>query len=148
MWVTSLDVCNIYTYLLENFSESDILSHFYISIICWGWEWCLRDNISMAWCSYDPPSEQSCHTKVNCLCCYTGKSLLFWSISPSSSWYSLKLLFSLNNLKDWKHLHAGFHYPSFYNFIADFFEQPQDPVSKQIINHLLQLVIKSLVQFS
>ena len=57
MWVISLDVCNIYTYLLGNFSESDILSHFYISIICWGWGWCLRDNISMAWCSYDPPSE-------------------------------------------------------------------------------------------
>jgi uncharacterized protein DUF6698 len=50
----------------------------------------------------------------------------------------LKLVFSLNNSKDWKHLHAGFHYPSFYNFIADFFEGHQDPASKQNINHLLQ----------
>jgi uncharacterized protein DUF6698 len=67
-------------------------------------------------------------TQVSPYCCL--------SVSPFR--YLLKLIFSLNNSKDWKHLHAGFHYPSFYNFIADFFEGHQDTVSKQNITRLLQ----------
>jgi hypothetical protein len=62
----------------------------------------------------------------------------YYCLGISLFLYLLKLVFSLNNSKDWKHLHAGFHYPSFYNFIADFFEAHQDPVSKQNINDLLQ----------
>lgn len=58
--------------------------------------------------------------------------------SPFSDICLPKLVFSLNNSRDWKHLHAGFHYPSFYNFICDFFEEDQDPVSKQNVNSLLQ----------
>lgn len=49
-----------------------------------------------------------------------------------------KLLFSLNTASDWVHQHAGFHYPSFYNFIVDFFEEAQDMSSKKSVDDLLQ----------
>jgi hypothetical protein len=49
-----------------------------------------------------------------------------------------KLIFSLNTARDWKQEHAGFNYPSFYNFIVDFFEDANDDDSKDAVNELLQ----------
>jgi hypothetical protein len=52
----------------------------------------------------------------------------------------------LNSARDWKQEHAGFYYPSFYNFIVDFFEdaaqdaasEDPDDVSTTAVNELLQ----------
>ena len=33
-------------------------------------------------------------------------------------------MFALSSAQEWKKEHAGIHYPSFYNFIVDFFENP------------------------
>ncbi|KAF8148024.1 hypothetical protein B0H34DRAFT_738022 [Crassisporium funariophilum] len=49
-----------------------------------------------------------------------------------------QLVFSLNDSREWKHVYAGLHYPSLYNFIVDFFELPEDPASKLNITCLLQ----------
>jgi hypothetical protein len=51
---------------------------------------------------------------------------------------TVKLVFSLNSAREWKPEHAGFHYPSFYNFIVDFFEDTDDEDSKKAANELLQ----------
>ncbi|KAF8955095.1 hypothetical protein BDZ97DRAFT_1620698, partial [Flammula alnicola] len=60
-------------------------------------------------------------------------------VSPRSIAYAaVQLIFSLSNAKDWTHLHAGVHYPSFYNFVTNFFEGAQDPVSKRGVSLLLQ----------
>jgi hypothetical protein len=44
----------------------------------------------------------------------------------------------MNSARDWKQEHAGFHYPSFYNFIVDFFENAEDNNSTSVVNKLLQ----------
>ena len=44
----------------------------------------------------------------------------------------------MNSSRDWKQEHAGFHYPSFYNFIVDFFEDTEDDISTSTVNELLQ----------
>jgi hypothetical protein len=44
----------------------------------------------------------------------------------------------MNSARDWKQEHAGFHYPSFYNFIVDFFEDAEDNISTSAVNKLLQ----------
>ena len=50
-----------------------------------------------------------------------------------------KLIFLLNSARDWKQEHAGFHYPSFYNFIVDFFEDAaEDNLSTTAVNKILQ----------
>jgi hypothetical protein len=51
---------------------------------------------------------------------------------------AFKLIFSLNSAKEWKKEHAGFHYPSFYNFVVDFFEDSSDSVSTSAVTELLQ----------
>jgi hypothetical protein len=47
-------------------------------------------------------------------------------------------MFSLNSARDWKHEHAGWHYPSFYNFIVDFFEDAKDDYSINAVNEFIQ----------
>lgn len=62
-------------------------------------------------------------------------------ITPSSSvadWSPLKLVFSLGSAREWKREHAGFHYPSFYNFIVDYLEDPRDETSQRDVNELLK----------
>jgi hypothetical protein len=44
----------------------------------------------------------------------------------------------MNSARDWKQEHANFHYPSFYNFIVDYFEDAEDGDSTTTINELLQ----------
>ena len=50
----------------------------------------------------------------------------------------LKLIFSLNSARDWKQEHGGFYYPSFYNFVVDFFEDDDDDILDSPGNRLLR----------
>jgi len=60
-------------------------------------------------------------------------------ITPSvTNWSLLKLVFALGSAWEWKRKHASFHYPSFYNFIVDYLENPQDETSQRDINELLK----------
>jgi len=60
-------------------------------------------------------------------------------VTPRSIAYAAtQLVFSLNSARDWKTEHAGFHYPSFYNFIVDFFEDADNDDSTNAVNELLQ----------
>ena len=47
-------------------------------------------------------------------------------------------MFSLCSARDWKKKHAGFHFPTFYNFIVDTFEDPKDDLAKTCADELLQ----------
>ena len=47
-------------------------------------------------------------------------SFLMFTLPPP------KLIFSLSTAREWKHKHNGFYYPSFYDFIVDFFEDAED----------------------
>ena len=47
-------------------------------------------------------------------------------------------MFSLCSAWDWKKKHAGFHFPTFYNFIVDTFEDPEDDLAKTCADKLLQ----------
>jgi len=49
-----------------------------------------------------------------------------------------KLVFSLNSAREWKQEHDGFHYPSFYNFIVDFFEDVDDETTNASVNELFE----------
>jgi len=49
-----------------------------------------------------------------------------------------KLVFSLSSARDWKKHHAGFHFTTFYNFIVDTFEDPEDEVARRSTIELLQ----------
>jgi len=42
--------------------------------------------------------------------------------------FSAQLVFALNSSWDWRQEHAGFHYPSFYNFIVDLLEDEDSPL--------------------
>jgi len=46
-----------------------------------------------------------------------------------SDWFFFKLVFTLGTAWEWKHKHAGFHYPVFYNFVVDYLEVPKDEMS-------------------
>ena len=50
-----------------------------------------------------------------------------------------QLIFSLSTAQEWKCYHNGFHYPSFYNFLIDFFEDIdlEDVASQENIDELL-----------
>lgn len=49
-----------------------------------------------------------------------------------------KLVFSLSSARDWKKHHAGFHFTTFYNFIVDMFEDPEDEPARKSATELLQ----------
>jgi hypothetical protein len=49
-----------------------------------------------------------------------------------------KLVFALTSARDWKKHHAGFHFTTFYNFIVDTFEDPEDEVARSSSIELLQ----------
>jgi hypothetical protein len=58
-------------------------------------------------------------------------------MTPSS--YCLpKLVFSLCSARDWKKQHARFHFPTFYNFIVDTFEDPKGEAAEETIDKLLK----------
>ena len=42
-----------------------------------------------------------------------------------------KLIFSLSTAQEWKREHNGFHYPTFYNFIVDVFEDVEDDTAQK-----------------
>jgi hypothetical protein len=42
-----------------------------------------------------------------------------------------QLIFSLGTAREWKHKHNRFHYPSFYDFIVNFFEDIEDSTAKE-----------------
>lgn len=63
---------------------------------------------------------------------------LLISLTFNSSHFLSKLVFSLCSAKDWKKKHAGFHFPSFYNFILDTLENPEDDLEKKCADELLQ----------
>ena len=50
-----------------------------------------------------------------------------------------QLVFSLSTVQEWKRYHNGFHYPSFYNFLIDFFEDVdlEDVATQENIDKLL-----------
>jgi len=50
-----------------------------------------------------------------------------------------QLVFSLSTAQEWKRYHNGFHYPSFYNFLIDFFEDVdlEDVATQENIDKLL-----------
>lgn len=59
-------------------------------------------------------------------------------VTPRAIAYAAtQLVFSLNTSPDWRHKHVGFHYPSFYNFIVDYFEDVDDDISKKANFELL-----------
>ena len=49
----------------------------------------------------------------------------------------LKLVFA-PSAKEWKKHHAGFHFPSLYNFIVDMFEDPEGDEAKKTNKELLK----------
>lgn len=50
-----------------------------------------------------------------------------------------KLVFALCGARDWKKKYAGFHFPTFYNFIVDNFEDVEnDDLAKTSADELLQ----------
>jgi hypothetical protein len=60
-------------------------------------------------------------------------------VTPRAIAYiATQLVFSLNTSRDWRYEHAGFHYPSFYNFIVDYFEDAEDDISKEANVELLR----------
>ncbi|KAH9968067.1 hypothetical protein BC827DRAFT_1170023 [Russula dissimulans] len=60
-------------------------------------------------------------------------------VTPRSNAYSAtQLIFALNSSRGWKREHAGFHYPTLYNFLVDYFEDAVDPTSKSSVHELLQ----------
>jgi len=48
-----------------------------------------------------------------------------------------QLIFSLSMAQEWKHEHNGFHYPLFYDFIIDFFEDIEDNTAQKNVDELL-----------
>ncbi len=48
-----------------------------------------------------------------------------------------KLIFSLGTAQEWKHKHNGFNYPSFYDFIVDFFEDIEDNTAQKNADDVL-----------
>jgi hypothetical protein len=48
-----------------------------------------------------------------------------------------QLIFSLSTAQEWKREHNGFHYPTFYNFIIDFFEDIEDDAAQKNVDQLL-----------
>jgi hypothetical protein len=48
-----------------------------------------------------------------------------------------QLIFSLSTAQEWKREHNGFHYPIFYNFIVDFFEDIEDDAGQKNADELL-----------
>jgi hypothetical protein len=48
-----------------------------------------------------------------------------------------KLIFSLGTAQEWTHEHNGFHYPTFYDFIVDFFEDVEDDTAQKHTDDLL-----------
>lgn len=48
-----------------------------------------------------------------------------------------KVLFALSTAGEWGDEHGGFHYPSFYNFVVDFFEDADDEAQEDV-KELLQ----------
>ncbi len=53
-------------------------------------------------------------------------------------WFFFKLVFTLGTAREWKHEHAGFHYPVFYNFIIDYLEVPKDEMLQRDVNKLIK----------
>ena len=49
-----------------------------------------------------------------------------------------QLVFALSSAKEWKKTHSGFHFPAFYNFIVDAFEDPEDDEAKKSTKELLK----------
>lgn len=67
-----------------------------------------------------------------------ASTLRLSQVTPRAIAYTAtQLVFSLNTSRDWRHEHAGFHYPSFYNFIVDYFEDVDDDLSKKANAELL-----------
>ena len=48
-----------------------------------------------------------------------------------------QLIFSLSTAREWKREHNGFHYPSFYDFVVDYFEDVEDDTVLENTNELL-----------
>jgi hypothetical protein len=48
-----------------------------------------------------------------------------------------QLIFSLSTAQEWKRYHNGFHYPTFYNFLVDFFEDIEDDAAQENVDELL-----------
>jgi hypothetical protein len=48
-----------------------------------------------------------------------------------------KLIFSLSTAREWKHEHNGFYYPSFYDFVVDFFEDAEDNTAQKNADDVL-----------
>jgi len=57
-----------------------------------------------------------------------------------ANFFFLKLVFALSSVPGWpgKKRHAGFHFPSLYNFIVDTFEDPKGEIAKKNIEELLK----------
>jgi len=72
--------------------------------------------------------------------CVTGQSIayaatqvhraLLVSLTFHSLCFLLKLVLALTSAKAWKKKHAGFHFPTFYNFIVDIFKDPEDDITR------------------
>ncbi len=60
-------------------------------------------------------------------------------VTPHTITYAAtQLVFSLNTSREWRKEHAGFHYPLFYNFLVDYFEDVEDDFSKEANEELLR----------
>jgi len=63
-------------------------------------------------------------------------SYLFWLL-PHVHPPPPKLIFSLSTAREWKRKHNGFYYPSFYDFVVDFFEDAEDDTAQKNADDVL-----------
>jgi len=79
-------------------------------------------------------------SKVTSRWCNVANTLnLNGQVTPRAIAYAAtQLVFSLNTSREWRKEHAGFHYPSFYNFLVDYFEDVEDDFSKEANEELLR----------
>jgi len=56
----------------------------------------------------------------------------------SIAYAATQLVFALSSAPEWTKNHSGFHFPAFYNFIVDTFEDPEDNEAKKSTDELLK----------
>ncbi|KAJ3560614.1 hypothetical protein NP233_g10720 [Leucocoprinus birnbaumii] len=65
----------------------------------------------------------------------TGRSIAYTAVI---------LVFNLTDAVQWTECHNGFDFRAFYEFLVDYFEEPQDASSRRHVNALLQYWNKSV----
>ncbi len=76
---------------------------------------------------------------IDCICCNPSALTLSYDSYILPHVFSLppQLIFSLSTAREWKCEHNGFHYPSFYDFVVNYFEDVEDDTALENANELL-----------